>query len=59
VRDVQWDAVTLAGTFALGLVLGAVATLRLARAVLATFERPRLRRDAKEAPPSEDDGASR
>ena len=46
---IEWDAVTLAGMFVLGAVLGAVATLRLAKAVLATFER---HRDAKEPPAS-------
>jgi len=58
VQDIEWDAVTLAGMFVLGSILGAVATLRLARAVLATFERPHRTRDAKEPPPSEDDGGS-
>lgn len=54
--DVVWSNLTVAGAFIVGAVLGAVATLRLVRAMLSTLDvelrprrRRRLRRDVDES----------
>jgi len=58
VLAVDWENVNLAGAFVLGAVMGTLATIRVMRAVLQTFSRFGLRRDAKEPPPAEADGGS-
>jgi hypothetical protein len=56
VLGVDWENVNLAGAFVLGAVLGTLATIRVMRAVLQTFNRYSPRRGATKPPPSEDDG---
>jgi hypothetical protein len=58
VLTVEWENVHLAGAFVLGAVLGALATIRIMRAVLQTFNRYGPRRNANEPPPAEADGGS-
>jgi hypothetical protein len=56
VLGVEWENVNLAGAFVLGAILGVLATIRVMRAVLQTFNRYAPRRGAKEPPPAEADG---
>ena len=53
---VEWSNVHLAGAFVLGAVLGALATIRIMRAVLQTFNRYGPRRNANEPPPPDESG---
>ena len=55
---VDWENVNLAGAFVLGAILGVLATIRVMRAVLQTFNRYSPRRNANEPPPAEADGGS-
>lgn len=45
---VDWSNLTVAGAFILGAVLGAVATLRLARAIISLFDDARRRRNGED-----------
>ena len=53
---VDWENVNLAGAFVLGATLGTLATIRVMRAVMQTYNRYGARRGATKPPPSEDDG---
>lgn len=57
---VDWENVNLAGAFVIGATLGTLATIRVMRAVLQTYERipSRRTRGAKEPPPPEGDEGS-
>jgi uncharacterized membrane protein len=56
---IQWENVHIAGAFLLGSILGSLATIRVMRAVLQTYEKTiqthYLTRDAQESPPAEAD----
>lgn len=55
---VDWANLQVASAFVLGGVLGAIATIRIMRAILQTFGRyaPHLFRDAKEPRPPTPEG---
>lgn len=53
---VDWANLHVASAFVLGGILGALATIRILRAVLQTYSRYGLNRGAKEPPPPTPEG---
>jgi hypothetical protein len=56
VLAIDWANLQVASAFVVGCLFGSIATIRVMRAVLQTYERYGMFRGAKKPPPSEDDG---
>jgi len=54
----EWENLTIAGAFMLGITLGSIATIRVMRVVFGYIQPVRRIRGAKEPPSTEVDGGS-